>query len=107
MNMHEMIVQIDRLPERFGTITAFNSRVFAFLLMNISYVSDDIVAVEEFLLTNVAFIITLACMTLHVPSKLCFGVETELTNLKFGKFEENRANFDEVFLTSHFSALKS
>lgn len=50
--------------------------------MDVSNVSDDVVAIQEFLEANVALVVPLPSMAFHVTTKFGFGVETEATNLR-------------------------
>lgn len=50
--------------------------------MDVSNVSDDVVAIQEFLVANVALVVSLSGMAFHVTTKFGFGMESEATNLR-------------------------
>lgn len=55
--------------------------------MDIPDVSDDVVAVEEFLQADRAFVVPFSSVALHVASELGFGVESVTANLKTNTFD--------------------
>lgn len=52
------------------------------LVVDVTDMSDDVVAVQEFLLTDVAFVVSFPSVALHVTSELSFGVEAEPAKLR-------------------------
>lgn len=79
-----MLFELAMAPKSFiaELAIAFFKLVFLVLLVNIAYVSNDIITVQELLVANVTFVVTLSCVTLHVPTELRLRVESKIANLR-------------------------
>lgn len=84
-----MFTQLLRSPELGGTMNAsvwlIPSASTSTLFMHVTNMGHDIVAVQEFLVTNRALIIPFACVRLHMSTELGFCMESKTADLKIEK----------------------
>jgi hypothetical protein len=101
----EMFVELLGLQKGLAAVLARQEA--GFLFMHIPYVSNHIVRIQKLLEANVALVVSLSSVTLHVTPQLRFRVKSKAANLRNIDVRFSLKNPIGVLLTSHFSALKS
>lgn len=85
MHLKHVIVVLLHFVERVGTVLAmvviWRWLSTMLLFVDIADMRDDIVAVQEFLVANSAFVVSFAGMRLHMTTKFRFCVESKTANL--------------------------
>lgn len=93
MGFHHVLAQLLRPPELGRAVEALIGLVPApaapVLVVHVADVSDDVVAVQEFLQANRALVVALAGVRLHVTAELCLCVESEAADLQAFGFRIN------------------